>query len=175
MSNPARFIPRCARIAAVIALALSPAAASANGAVLRPASSTDPSTLDLEIAVAVTPFGTTRWTRLTVGGPPSVLWLVPARPGATLDWATEAWLTSLESATTPRVAPPSATPPCGMPATAERIDPWTTTGAQKFPRAVVVHVSAGDVRSHVTARGFVMSPEVDAKVGDLYARGYALV
>ena len=87
LSNPARFVlefARRARVAAVLALALSPATALAHGAVLRAPTSTDPTTLDVELAVAVTPYGTTRWTRLTVGGPPSVLWLVPVRPGAVL-------------------------------------------------------------------------------------------
>ena len=157
LSNPARFFLRCARVAAVVTLALSPAAARAHGAVLRAPTSADPSTLDVELAVAVTPYGTTRWTRLTVAGPPSVLWLVPARPGAALDWATSGWLTTLEGATSPRVAPPTATPPCGMPATAERVRRWTASGVEKFPRAVVVLESAGTARSHVAARGFVMS------------------
>ena len=109
LSKPARLVVSsvlsCARIAAVTALALAPLSASAHGAVLRPAAAADPSTLDVAVAVAVTPFGTTRWTRLTVAGPPSVLWLVPARPGAALDWASEGWLRTLEAATSPRITP----------------------------------------------------------------------
>ena len=62
LSNPARFVLRCARVAAVLALALSPATAVAHGAVLRAPTSADPTTLDVELAVAVTPYGTTRWT-----------------------------------------------------------------------------------------------------------------
>lgn len=175
LSNPARFVIRCARVAAVLALALSPATAVAHGAVLRGPTSADPTTLDVELAVAVTPYGTTRWTRLTVGGPPSVLWLVPARPGAALDWATSGWLTTLEGVTTPRVAPPTATPPCNMPAAAERIAPWSSIATEKFPSAVVLLDSIGNARSHVASRGYAMSADVDAKVADLYARGSSLV
>jgi hypothetical protein len=181
LSNPARFalsftLLSCARIAAVAALALAPLTASAHGAVLRPAAAPDPSTLDVEVAVAVTPFGTTRWTRLTVAGPPSVLWLVPARPGAALDYASEGWLTALEAATSPRIIPPSGpVPPCPNPSTPERVEAWSSKGAQKFPRSVTVHATASDVRAYASAQGYVVPTEVDARIGDLYALGYALV
>ena len=80
-----RFTARCSLIGTVAAaLLVASHAAHATGAVLPPAGSAEPSTVDMELAVAVTPFGSTRWSRLTVGGASSVLWLVPARPGAAL-------------------------------------------------------------------------------------------
>lgn len=178
LSNPARFLTTTkalAQIAAAAVLLLSPAVAHANGAVLPPASEAEPDTLDAEMAIAVTPFGTTRWTRLTVGGTQRVLWLVPARPGAALDWAPDGWLKALEDATSPRVAPPTASPPCNMPSATERIPAWSTTGAKKLPRAVVVHASESEARAHVAARGFALSAVVGTKIADVYARGYALV
>jgi hypothetical protein len=162
--------------ATVAALALSPTSARANGAVLAPTSSADPTTLDIELAVAVTPYGTTRWTRLTVGSSEqSAMWLVPVRPGAALDWANEGWLTALEDATLPRVAPPSEMAPCGMPSSTEEVASWSTVGPQKYPHDVVVLDSAETTRTYVTSRGYALSTEEDAKVGDVYARGYALV
>jgi hypothetical protein len=175
LSNPPRFFTWCARAAAATALVLSPAAAHANGGVLPPSNAVDPSTLDIDVAVAVTPFGTTRWTRLTVGGSSSVMWLVPARPGAAVDWASDGWLTALGDATTPRVAPPSDTPPCGIPNTPERVAAWGTSGTQKFPFAVAVHETLSIARAHIGARGFAASTEVDAKIAEIYSRGYALV
>lgn len=175
MSNPRRLLPTCAQLAGAALLLLTPAFAHASGAVLPPAGTGEPTTLDAQVAIAVTPFGTTRWTRLTVGGTQSVMWLVPARPGAALDWASDGWLRSLEDATSPRVAPPSATPPCNMPSAAEQVSPWTAGGVKKFPKAVLVHESEGDVRAHVAARGFAVSNLVAAKIADAYARGYTLV
>ena len=178
MSNTARItsrIPLVARIAAVATLAIIPRAAHANGAVLPPANAAEPSALDIELAVAVTPFGTTRWTRLTVGGTTTVLWLVPARPGAALDWASDGWLATLEEATSPRVAPPSASPPCGLPAAPERVPSWSTVGVKKFPRAVAVQASANDARAYATTHGYAVSADVSTRIGDAYAKGYVLV
>jgi hypothetical protein len=109
------------RIAALTAAAFffSESTGLANG-VLAPAAQSDPSTLDLAIAVARTPYGMIRWSRVSVAGPGRVLWLVPARPGAAIDWAPQAWLDALDEATAPRVIPPTATPPGGMQRGAER-------------------------------------------------------
>ena len=139
------------------------------------AGSGDPSTVDMEIAVAITPFGATRWSRLTVGGTAAVMWLVPARPGAALDWAADAWLGALQDASTPRIRPPTATPPCGMPATPQHGAPWIPTAAKKFPRAVTVHASEAQVRAHVAARGFDVSGPASARIAEAYGKGYALV
>lgn len=173
--NPARFLLRIACVATLGALVLTPTASRATGAVVAPKTAADPSTVDVAIAVAVTPYGTTRWTRLTVGGVQNVMWLVPARPGAALDWASDSWLTSLEEATTPRVAAPSVFPPCGMPIKADKVAAWGATGAKRFPRAVVVHRTASDARAHVAARGFGMSSDVAAKLDAVYANGSSLV
>lgn len=155
-------------------LLCSAATAHASG-VLVPPGTTGPTTFDAEIAIAVTPYGTTRWTRLTVGGSQNVMWLVPARPGAALDWATDAWLTALEAATSPHVAPPSASAPCQMPSDTERVAPWSTTGVKRFPKAVLVHTSEAEALAHVAARGFAVPASVATKIATIYARGYALV
>ncbi|HSO33674.1 MAG TPA: hypothetical protein VLT33_14170 [Labilithrix sp.] len=149
--------------------------AQATGAVLPPGGSPEPSTVDVEVAVAVTPFGATRWSRLTVGGASRVLWLVPARPGAALDWASDAWLGALEDASTLRIAPMTPAPPCGMPSAPERTPAWSTTAAKTFPRAVTVHASETEVRAHAATRGFAVSAATAAKLAEAYAKGYVLV
>ena len=172
LTNTVRFL---STIVAAVALLLVPGRAEASGAVLAPAGAADPATLDVELAVAVTPFGATRWVRLSAAGPGSVLWLVPARPGAALDWASEGWLTALEDATSPRIAPPPSPPPCGTPSTPERIGPWSSIGERRFPRDVAVHASADEARAYAAGRGFDVSADVGAKIADVYAKGYVLV
>jgi hypothetical protein len=170
-----RFIHTCAQLAAGAVLLVCPVLAHASGAVLPVADAAEPTTLDAEVAIAITPFGTTRWTRLTVGGSQRVLWLVPARPGAALDWAVDGWLTSLEDATSPRVAPSAAMPACDMPAGPERVAPWSMKAVKKAPGAVLVHASEMDARAHVAARGFAMSGAIATEIAKVFARGYALV
>ena len=162
-------------LAAVAAVVLGPSDAGANGAVLPPVNTADPSTLDVEVAVAVTPFGATRWTRLTVAGTDSMMWLVPVRPGAALDWASEGWLVALESATLPSISPPSETQPCGLPTGPERATSWSSIGTKKFPRAVTVNSTESATRALASSRGFAVSDDVAAKIADVYTKGYVLV
>ncbi|HSO30942.1 MAG TPA: hypothetical protein VLT33_00460, partial [Labilithrix sp.] len=177
MSNPRRSCVTglVAVAATATALLLASHSAHASGAVLPPIGAADPSTVDVEMAVAVTAFGSTRWSRLTVGGAPSVMWLVPARPGAALDWASDAWLGALHDASTPRVAPPSAAAPCQLPTATERVAAWETPAAKKFPRAVSVHASESDLRAHLAGRGFEVPAGSAAKIAEVYGKGYALV
>jgi hypothetical protein len=177
VSKPARFqlIGASAVIGVIAALLFASHSAHASGAILPPAGSTDPEAVDVEIAVAVTPFGATRWSRLTTSGASTVMWLVPAHPGAALDWASDAWLGALHHASTPRVAPPTATPPCGMSGAPQRTASWGSTGAKKFPRAVTIHPSESEFRAHVTSRGFEVSTTSAARIIEAYAKGYALV
>ncbi len=156
------------------ALLLSSPLTHASGAVLSYEGASDP-TVDVEIAVAVTPFGTTRWTRLTVDQAEHVLWLLPARPGAAIDWTTDTWLTALHDASTPRVAPPTTSPPCGMPTATQRVPPWSPIATKTLPRAVTIHMSENELRRHASARGFAIGDAVGAKVRDAYAGGSAFV
>ncbi|MBX3192337.1 MAG: hypothetical protein KF819_35430 [Labilithrix sp.] len=162
-------------LATALALLAAAPTARATGAALPPSGSADPSTLDVAIAVAPTPLGSTRWARLTVAGPNHVMWLVPARPGASLDWASDAWLSALDTATAPRIAPPSAEPPCGQSTVAERVPTWGGVAGKKFPRAVVAHASEGDLRNHVASRGFEISGAASTSIGELYGQGYGFV
>jgi hypothetical protein len=159
----------------VSALLLSPTQAGATGAVLATSSGAEPATLDVSTAIAVTPYGTTRWTRLTVGGAQRVMWLVPARPGAALDWASPTWLDALDDATAPRVVAPSASPPCGMPSTPERVATFGSAGPVRMPTNLTILASEDAARAHAAARGFAVSSSQSTKIAQLYASGGALV
>jgi len=171
LSNTSRLLG----LAAVVGLLATTPPARATGAVLPPGTTPDPTTLDVQVAIATAPHGTTRWSRVTVGGPSRVLWLVPARPGAALDWAPDAWLDALDTSTAPRIVPPSKVPPCGMTEAPEVIASWATTGTKHHARTVVVHETEADARAHAAARGFKVSPSAASRIHETYAAGTALV
>jgi hypothetical protein len=69
---------------------------------------------EVHIAVSSTGTRTSRWVSLHVHGSATAFaWIVPVKPDAFVDLASDAWLESLEDATAPRVVPPDVSPPCG--------------------------------------------------------------
>lgn len=156
-------------------LLLLPSHAHANGGVLAMTGATAPNVLDLTTAIAVGPYGATRWTRLTVGGVTKAMWLVPARPGAALDWTTDAWLDALDDASAPRIAPPSGSPPCGMPSGVERVATYGSAGPARTPTNLTVLGTEADARAHAAARGYAITDQEGARIADLYAGGAVLV
>jgi hypothetical protein len=70
-------------------------------------SSVDHTPLELRVALSLGPDRTSLWTQLRVDSEAGQLAVViPAAPGAALDWATPAWFEALEVASAPRVLPP---------------------------------------------------------------------
>jgi hypothetical protein len=159
-------------------LALSAGGTAHASGVLADQTPTQPSAIDVQAAVAVTPFGSTRWSRLTVEGQSRVMWLVPARPGAAVDWSSHAWLDALDDATAPRIVRPALPPPsCPMPRSesADRVSLWGKVGTKQAAGDVVVATSEASLRARVEQRGFVMPPEVGTRVSSLYSRGWVLL
>lgn len=161
--------------AAVVASLVFPARVDAGGAVVPLEGRSDPTTLDVRVAVATSPSGTTRWSEVTVPGYMRLLWLVPARPGATIAWASNGWMPALEEATAPRIVKPSYASSCNVKNGPERPAPWTLTASRQSPSAYTVHASAESVRSAASNAGFAIQPELDARITSLYASGWNLV
>lgn len=100
------------------------------------------------------------WTQLRVaspGGPLAIV--VPAEPGAALDWSSAAWFEALESATAPRILPPQGMAACPGEAPAPVVDvagdlyhhdPLT-------PHEVIVLDDAAAVVSWAEQHGLVVS------------------
>lgn len=49
---------------------------------------------ELRLAVKTGPDSTTRWSEITMPSGPAAGWLVPIRPGATVEWASPAYLSA---------------------------------------------------------------------------------
>lgn len=158
-----------------VASLVSPTPAKAGGAVVPLDGDADPSVLDVRVAVAVGPQGTTRWSAITIPDATRALWLVPARPRATIAWAPDSWLASLEEATAPRILRPSFSRSCIDQSAPERTTPWTITATKRQPQTYAVHPTAESVRSSAAADGFTIAPDLDARIGELYAAGWNLV
>jgi hypothetical protein len=165
----------------VLGLSLTCGAATAHASAVLPDTTSPPlAIVDLQTAVASSPFGSTRWSRLTVEGTARALWLVPARPGAAVDWSADAWLEALEDATAPRVIPPPLAPEpprctTQRPITSTRIPAWHRVGAKRSPTAITSHTTEASLRDLAGQRGFAIPSAVAPRIADLYARGWTLV
>ncbi len=63
-----------------------------------------------------------------------------------------------------------------MPTAPERVAPWNVTATKKFPRAVTVHTSEAELRSHPPLRAASRSPaRPPRRITEAYAKGYTLV
>ncbi len=66
----------------------------------------DTHAIEQRIALSIGPQRTTLWSQMRVSGAAGTFAIVvPARPGASLDWATDAWLEALQAASAPRILP----------------------------------------------------------------------
>lgn len=153
--------------------------AHAHGAVLPRVStaSTVPVDVSLQIAVAVTPTGTTRWARFTAATTEPVLWLVPVRAGSRLDQAGDALLDALDAATRPRVLPPEGeTPPaCPQTTRAAEIHGWgMERGAASVATNPLLLEDISTARAHVAARGYALPSSLVERASTLYSRGFVL-
>ncbi len=161
-----------AAIAAASVLGSS-ATAGANGLVV-PTAVTDPSTLDIETAIAVTPSGTTRWSRIHFGGSRKALWLVPVRPGAAIDWAPDTWLDALDDATATRVLPPTTIPPCNFPSGVERTPTFVSNGTTQAATNLTVASTQTEALNRISSLGYRVSATLTARIAALYGAGSAL-
>jgi len=144
--------------AAAGALTAGSARAQAAGAWLSSASLTP---TEQRVAVAVGPARTTLWTSLrfdAAGG--SVAIIVPAPPGSSLDFSSDAWFEALEVATAPRLFPPSGADPfcpgkSGSPDVFQ-IDGQVSHTASLATQEVTVLDDAGALASWAAQAGFTV-------------------
>lgn len=106
--------------------------------------------------------------------PSKVMWLVPVRRGAAIDWAADTWLPALDEATAVRIVPPYETAACTVPDAPEKADPWAVSAPKRVPSSFAVHTTEAGARAHAAARGFGVSPELATRISKLYASGWAL-
>lgn len=167
---------RVVLVASILACTLGvPTTVGAAGAVLPLGERPDPAFVDVRMAVAVTPTGSTRWTEITVPPATSAMWLVPVRPGAAVDWAPARWLDALDEATGPQLLPPSYSASCPMRSTPERPASWTRPRLKQPAPALAVQTTADDARAYVDERGYRLSPTLSSELSSLYASGWNLV
>ncbi|HVH43657.1 MAG TPA: hypothetical protein VM925_14980 [Labilithrix sp.] len=167
-----RFVFAAASILASSAVATP---ASAGGAVLSPVGESDPSFVDVRMAVAATPGGSTRWTELTLPAGARVAWLVPVKPGAAVDWAPDGWLDALDDATRVRLAPPSETFDCPARLPSQTSAPWSKTGARKQATSLAVQASADALLAYAAERGYAVPPALADEIAAVYQRGWRLL
>jgi hypothetical protein len=171
----AAFMVRRALVAAAAAGALMAGGghAEAAGAWLSSAALTP---TEQRVAIAVGPARTTLWTSLrfdAAGG--SVAIIVPAPPGSSLDFSSDAWFEALEVATAPRLFPPTGADPfcpgkSGSP-NIFQLDGQVSHTASLAPQEVTVLADAGAVSSWATQAGFTVSSAIQdelAKLGNAH-------
>jgi hypothetical protein len=199
--------PRAAALAFLFPLLVHPDQAAASGAVFQ-GNGSEPAAhvTGHRMALALSPERTVLWDQIGISGAPEELaWILPVRPGATLELSSEAWLDTLDEATaTQIVAPqldcaPSPDEPvwevsCGCPIperTASEEDyHWNGTGQPRAARPVGVSagqsmgpyeivtlraVLPGAVAAWLHDHGFAVDERVGA-VFDAYAgEGYNFI
>ncbi|MDF2692394.1 MAG: Endo,4-beta-xylanase precursor [Labilithrix sp.] len=163
--------------AVVLALSLLAVSGTAHANGVLPDTTSAPLAIDVEAAVAATPHGSTRWSRVTVDGSARAMWLVPVRPGAAVDWASDAWLAALDDATAVRVVQPALPRPCTapLPTHSERAPAWTRTGTKRWPSAMTIQNTESSLRAHAGQRGFAIRADLGSRLASLYARGWSIV
>lgn len=154
---------------------------NAAGAVLAPNGTSTPAYVHVRVALAASAAAakSTRWIEVTVPPHERAMWLVPVRPGARVDVAIDPWLDALDRATTPHVLPPDETPSCDAPRAVDRTDPWTEgADATRVSTALstsTVAATAADAVARATERGYVVAPDLEARIDLLYRSGWQLL
>jgi hypothetical protein len=130
-------------------------------------------TTSVRVAVASAGTRTSRWVSLHVhGGAASFAWIVPARPGAFVDLASDAWLESLEDATAPRVVPPWAPPPAACsPASGVDVAGDTAHVATTSPDAIATAADEAALASTLAAWSLALPSDLAPLVENAVARG----
>ncbi len=105
-----RILPVCVLAASVFALA-PPEAAEACGACVAPppdlTQEPPPLVNSHRMVLSMSTDRTILWDQIRFAGVASEFaWILPVKPGATVELASDAWLDTLDAATTPQIAPP---------------------------------------------------------------------
>jgi hypothetical protein len=151
-----------------LAFALFFAPRVAQATTVLPNATSAPTVVDVEAAIATTPSGSVRWTRVTVDSQAPALWLVPARPGATIDWAPDTWLSALDDATRTVVRGPVPTDWTTAPE-------WTRSGPRSSALSATVMTSEAMFYDETSRRGSVLSGALVTRIHALYGQGWELV
>lgn len=148
------------------------APALAAGAVLTPLDQAPPSFVDIRTAVAVTPTGSTRWNELTLPAGGRALWLVPVKPGATVEWVPRQFLNALDEATAPRIVPPSSTTTCPVRTSPEVVGAWSSVAANERTPVPTIAATADAVLSWANGQGYRVSTPFTDALTRVYADGW---
>jgi hypothetical protein len=130
---------------------------------------------EVRVALAATGTRTSRWVSLRVHGTGETFaWIVPVKPDALVDLASDAWLESLEDATAPRVVPPNAVPPCGFAGGVE-VEGDVSHVVTTSPDAVAVAPDGPSLVTTLAAWGLAMPSDLAPLVDDAAANGDGFV
>jgi hypothetical protein len=159
---------RVCRAATVLAGMLATAEALAQGSM----SSHGHTPLEQRVVVAVGPERTTSWAQLRARTEPGTLAIVvPASPGAALDWASPAWTEALEEATAPRILPPPGTsgscPGAGAPEDATHVIGVLQHEPVLAPVEVLALADAATVASWAAQHGIAVPAVLEQAMTDL--------
>lgn len=156
----------------LFAVVFAPVTSHAGGVVLAPIGMPLPNPgIGVRMAIAIGPSSTTRWSEVTVPAGPAVGWLVPIRPGASIEMVSNEWLSSLDTATAPRVLVPKVAAPCALHQSFESPSPWVRPGASLAPSPIALPVTAADAQAWAEGHGLSVGGVGPALV-DLYASGW---
>jgi hypothetical protein len=166
-----RRILAAASVAALLAVA--PPARAMGVVVTSPAGAS--ATVSLRVAVAGATGRTARWGSVEVrGSATEFAWIIPVRNGAFLDLASDAFFEALGTATSPRVVPPQATPPCGIAGGVEVAGDFTHT-VTAAPGAAAVAADRPTLEAELAAWGLALTSDVVPALDAALASGQVLV
>jgi hypothetical protein len=157
---------------------LAPARASAAGAVVGKEGETVTMS-GVRLAVATTPGAaarTTLWAQVSVAGASTgFVWIVPVRPGARIDLASDAWLDALDAATSPVVLPPNVTATACDAGVVPQLVPPGTSPASTRPAQTALFTDAASLGAFVTGAGYALPPSLSSALEPLFAAGTTFV
>jgi uncharacterized membrane protein YgcG len=157
----------------VAAVAIAPDAHAMGAVLTSPPGASSP--VSVRIAVAGASGRTARWGSVEVrGSATKFAWLLPARTGAFVDLASDAWLEALGAATAPRVVPPNVTPPCGIPG-GDEVDGDFTHTVTAAPDAVAVAPDRASLDTVLAGWGLAVTSDVAPPLDAALASGSSVV
>jgi hypothetical protein len=155
-----------------------PGAARASGGTLPHAGLGGASEIRVDAAVATRAAGSVRWSRVSVKNTRRVLWLVPARPGAALDWAGDTWLDALDASTRPVVMRPATIPTnCVVAAGPIAIESFSamSTTPRRDPRSLAVLEDEIAARAYAASLGYAVDGDAARRLSTTFAAGWLVV
>lgn len=138
------------------------------------------SPIEQRLVIAAGPDRVTTWSSLRFdasAGPVAVV--VPVTSGASLDWASDAWLEALEGATAPRIFPPKGTsavcPGEEEPLSAFQVEGQTAHAVALVPAEAMILDDVATVAVWAELYGLVLSPAVEAQLTALTGHHFAVM